>query len=62
MSVSVPSHMDAREVRAIERVQGPIGARAHVARLSLRQRTLDEWTDDHPTLARARRRVGADRD
>jgi hypothetical protein len=63
MSVVVPPHLSQREIDAVRRAHGEVGARAYVARVSVLQTHLDEFGDEdvHPTLRRARQRVATDR-
>jgi hypothetical protein len=65
MSVVGPPHLSQREIDAVRRVQGEVGARAYVATMSVLQTHLDEFSapeDVHPTLRRARQRVASDAD
>lgn len=65
MSVVVPPHLSKREIDAVRRAHGEVGARAYVANLSVLQTHLDEFGDPedvHPTLRRARQRVRRDAD
>jgi len=65
MSVVVPPHLSEREIDAVRRVHGEIAARAYVARVSVLQMHLDEFSDPedvHPTLRRARQRVASETD
>jgi hypothetical protein len=65
MSVVVPPHLSQREIDAVRRVEGEVGARAYVATMSVLQTHLDEFGDSedaHPTLQRARQRVASETD
>jgi hypothetical protein len=65
MSVVVPPHLSQREIDAVRRVEGEVGARAYVATMSVLQTHLDEFGDSedaHPTLRRARQRVASETD